>query len=265
MRKVGAGVAILVTFAVAASALAGAAYPTTIRIGILLPLTGPFAAVAETQRNGAMLAIEQVSERGGLRMPWGRVRVEAVADDEAKLDVGVRRFRYLVDQGVKGVVGQTWAPLIYAINAVVKREPIPYFPVAVMAKEAFEKGKLAETTFAVAGNPWTVGYVVAKGIPPEALKDVYAMHYFYYDLERFLITSLQPCVVQAGEGAPLTYPGSKPHLGGAKERPNNFFRAFVPTVGSGRPCLHLVLPARILLRRGCAFIMPTIFRLLPRG
>ncbi len=292
MRKIGAGVAILVMFAVATSALAGAANPTTIRIGILLPLTGPFAAVAETQRNGAMLAIEQVNERGGLRMPWGRVRVEAVvADDEAKLDVGVRRFRYLLDQGVKGVVGQTWAPLIYAINAVVKREPIPYFPVAVMAKEAFEKGKLAETTFAVAGNPWTVGYmagasaiqvlkkrrifflarsdawgwdmrdgvraaaekfggqvvgydevplgttdfttvlqkvraarpevfisaqfgadavallkqthqmglnremtifnafitnVVAKGIPLEALKDVYAMHYFYYDLERFL-------------------------------------------------------------------------------
>jgi hypothetical protein len=27
--------------------------------------------------------------------------------------------------------------------------------------------------------------VVAKGVPPEALQDVYAMHYFYYDLNNF--------------------------------------------------------------------------------
>ncbi|MDQ7801848.1 MAG: ABC transporter substrate-binding protein [Armatimonadota bacterium] len=292
MRGAVVVLALLVCAALAASALAGAANPSTVKIGILLPLTGPFAAVAETQRNGAMLAIEQVNEKGGLRMPWGRVRVEGVvADDEAKLDVGVRRYRYLVEQGVVGVVGQTWAPLAYAINAVVKREPMPYFPVCVMAKEAFERGKLADTTFAVTFSPWTVGYmagsaaiqvlgkkrifflaradswgwdmrdgtraaaekfgaqivgydevplgttdfttvlqkvraarpdvfisaqfaadavallkqtyqmglnremtifnafitnVVAKGLPPEALKDVYAMHYFYYDLDRFL-------------------------------------------------------------------------------
>jgi len=167
---------------------------------------------------------------------------------------------------------------------------MPYFPVCVMAKEAFQKGKLADSTFAAAYSPWTVGYmagtaavktlgkkkvfflarsdswgwdmrdgaaaavkenggemvgydevalgtgdyttvlqkvraakpdvfiasqfaadavallkqvhqmglnkemtifnafitnVVAKGLPPEALDGVYAMHYFYYDLANF--------------------------------------------------------------------------------
>ncbi|MDR5694530.1 MAG: ABC transporter substrate-binding protein [Armatimonadota bacterium] len=295
MKKWAALLAVLLITGFLTSGVAGPAGPTSIKIGILLPLTGPFAAVAETQKNGALLAIDVVNSKGGLNMPWGKVRVEGiVADDEAKLDVGVRRYRYLVEQGVKGVVGQTWAPLAYAINAVVKREPMPYFPVCVMAKEAFEKGKLADTTFAVAYSPWTVGYmagsaaikvlnkkrifflaradswgwdirdgvqaaakqygaeivgydevplgttdfttvlqkvraakpdvfisaqfgadavallkqvhqmglnremtifnafitnVVAKGIPPEALKDVYAMHYFYYDLQAFLGTS----------------------------------------------------------------------------
>ena len=267
------------------------AEPAKIKVGILLPLTGTFAAVAETQKEGALLAVDVINKRGGLNMPGGKVLVEGiVADDEAKQDVGVRRYRYMVSEGVKGVGGQTWAPLAYAINAMVSKEPMPYFPVCVMAKEAFQKGKLADSTFATAYSPWTVGYmagqaavktlgkkrifflaradswgwdmrdgayaaakeygaeivgydevslgtgdfttvlqkvraakpdvfisaqfaadavallkqvhqmglgkemtifnafitnVVAKGLPPEALEGVYAMHYFYYDLSGF--------------------------------------------------------------------------------
>ena len=268
-----------------------AADPAPIKVGILLPLTGTFAAVAETQRDGALLAIDVVNKRGGLNMPNGKVKDEGVvADDEAKQDVGVRRYRYMVDEGVKGLGGQTFAPLAYAINAMVQKDPLPYFPVCVMSKEAFEKGKLSPTTFATAYSPWTVGYMagqaavktlgkkkifflaradsfgwdirdgvyaaakeygaeivgydelslgtadyttvlqkvkaakpdvfiasqfaadavallkqanqmglnkemtifnafitdtVAKGLPPEALEGVYAMHYFYYDLDNF--------------------------------------------------------------------------------
>jgi branched-chain amino acid transport system substrate-binding protein len=78
-----------------------AAEPGKIQVGILLPLTGTFAAVAETQRDGALLAVDVVNKRGGLNMPGGKVMVEGVvADDEAKQDVGVRRYRYMVSEGV---------------------------------------------------------------------------------------------------------------------------------------------------------------------
>jgi ABC-type branched-subunit amino acid transport system substrate-binding protein len=270
---------------------AEAAEPDKIKVGILLPLTGTFAGVAETQKQGALLAIDTVNQRGGLTMPSGKVMLEGIVDDdEAKLDVGVRRYRYMISEGVKGVGGQTWAPLAYVINSICIKEPMPYFPLCVMAKEGFLKGKLADATFAAAYCPWTVGYmsgysavktlgkkriyflaradswgwdirdgtyaaakeygaeivgydevslgtsdfttvlqkvqaakpdvfisaqfgadavallkqvhqmglgagttifnafitnVVAKGIPPEALQGVYAMHYFYYDLSGF--------------------------------------------------------------------------------
>ena len=142
---------------------ANAAEPSKIKVGILLPLTGPFAAVAETQKQGALLAVDVINKRGGLNMPGGKVMVEGVVDDdEAKLDVGVRRYRYLVSEGVKGVGGQTWAPLAYALNAIASKEPMPYFPVCVMAKEAFQKGKLADSSFAAAYSPWTVGYMAGK-------------------------------------------------------------------------------------------------------
>jgi branched-chain amino acid transport system substrate-binding protein len=291
MKKLWALLSIFVFCGVFGFGTTIAAEPSKIKVGILLPLTGTFAAVAETQRDGALLAVDVINKRGGLNMPGGRVMVEGVvADDEAKLDVGVRRYRYMVSEGVKGVGGQTWAPLARAINAVVTKEPMPYFPVCVQALEAFKKGELADSTFAIAYSPWTVGYmagqaavktlgkkrifflartdsfgwdmrdgvyaaakefgaaivgydevslgtsdyttvlqkvraakpdvfiaaqfggdavallkqvqqmglnkemtifnafttnVVAKGIPPEALEGVYAMHYFYYDLSGF--------------------------------------------------------------------------------
>jgi branched-chain amino acid transport system substrate-binding protein len=291
MKKLMALLAGVAVSSVLANGCAFAADPPHIKVGILLPLTGTFAAVAETQKQGAQLAIDVINKRGGLDMPWGKVTVEAIVDDdEAKLDVGVRRYRYMVSQGVRGVGGQTWAPLAYALNAIVSKEPMPYFPICVMAKEGFLKGKIANSTFAAAYSPWTVGYmsgqsavktldkkrifflarsdsfgwdirdgvyaaakeygaeivgydevslgtndfttilqkvraakpdvfifaqfgadavallkqvhqiglgnemtifnafitnVVAKGVPPEALRNVYAMHYFYYDLSGF--------------------------------------------------------------------------------
>ena len=163
MKKLWVLLSALVFCSVVGYGNAVAAAPGKIKVGILLPLTGTFAAVAETQRDGALLAIDVVNKKGGLNMPGGKVMVEGVvADDEAKQDVGVRRYRYMVSEGVKGVGGQTWAPLAYAINAMVAKEPMPYFPVCVMAKEAFQKGKLADSTFATAYSPWTVGYMAGQ-------------------------------------------------------------------------------------------------------
>jgi ABC-type branched-subunit amino acid transport system substrate-binding protein len=157
-------IAILVFLSFVVSGnLHAAANPSKIKVGILLPLTGPFAAVAETQKEGALLAIDVVNKKGGLGMPWGKVKIDGIiADDEAKLDVGVRRYRYMVDEGVKGVGGQTWAPLANAIKEMVKKEPMPYFPTCVLAKEAFFKDKLADSTFAAAYSPWTVGYMAGQ-------------------------------------------------------------------------------------------------------
>ena len=107
------------------SGLTGAAHAADAakaKIGILLPLTGTFAAVAETQRDGALLAIDVVNKRGGLNMPNGKVMLEGVVqDDEAKQDVAVRRYRYMVDEGVKGMGGQTFAPVAYTINGLVSK------------------------------------------------------------------------------------------------------------------------------------------------
>lgn len=137
--------------------------PDKFTLGILLPLTGPFSAVAKTQEQGALLAVEEINAAGGLQMPWGKIPIiPLVMDDQASLDVGVRRFEYLREAGANAVVGQTWAPLALAINAVIRDNPFLYFPVCVTPRDAFKKGTLSPTTWVTAFSPWTVGYMAAS-------------------------------------------------------------------------------------------------------
>jgi branched-chain amino acid transport system substrate-binding protein len=131
------------------------------RLGILLPLTGTFADVAKTQREGALLAIEEINAKGGL---WGSVPVRGIVrDDEANLDVGVRRFNELVTvEKIHGIIGQTWVPMAMAINEQVKRNPLPYFPVCVVSLDMLKKDTIANCTFVPMMSAYSIGYASAS-------------------------------------------------------------------------------------------------------
>jgi branched-chain amino acid transport system substrate-binding protein len=140
--------------------MAAEAQPKVFKMGFMSALSGTFAAVSETQRKGVLLAVEQKNAAGGLNMPWGKVKIEVVVkDDEAKLDVGVRRFRELVADGIHGLVGTCYNPMAAAINEECKITPIPFFPCCVPAFDSFKKGNMADCTFSVAFTPWSVGYL----------------------------------------------------------------------------------------------------------
>ena len=134
--------------------------PKEFKLGFITSLSGTFAAVAETQKKGVLLAVDQINAKGGLNMPWGKVKVEVITkDDEAKLDVGVRRFRELIAEGANGVTGTTWNPMAAAFNEECKITPIPFFPGCVPAIDSFKKGNMADCTFSVAFTPWSIGYL----------------------------------------------------------------------------------------------------------
>ena len=111
MRQFGRLLAMTALCGVLGQAAAGrAAEPDKIKVGVLLPLTGTFAAVAETQKQGALLAAEVVNRRGGLAMPWGRVKVEGVVDDEHFVvgyvdSVGAEKLRIASPFAAKGADG----------------------------------------------------------------------------------------------------------------------------------------------------------------
>jgi branched-chain amino acid transport system substrate-binding protein len=134
--------------------------PKVFKLGFITSLSGPLAASAETQRKAAVLIVDQVNKKGGLNMPWGKIKVEMlVKDDEMKLDVGVRRFRELVEAGIHGASGTIYNPMAGALNEECKLKGMPYIPACVPAIESFKKGNPAVATYAVAFTPWSIGYL----------------------------------------------------------------------------------------------------------
>ena len=136
--------------------------PEVFKLGFMTSLSGPFAAVAETQKKCTILAVEEINKKGGLDMPWGKTKVEIILkDDEMKLDVAVRRYRELIGEGVNAVTGTIYNPVAAALNEESKISKIPYLPGCVPAMDSFKKGNPAMGTYSVAFTPWSIGYLTA--------------------------------------------------------------------------------------------------------
>jgi branched-chain amino acid transport system substrate-binding protein len=146
-------------------ALAAEKKPKEYNLHFITGLSGPLAQAAQTQKLAVELLVEQYNARGGLNMPWGKVPIKlAVADDEMKLDVGVRRFREAVESGAHGVSGSIYNPMSAALNEETKITGTPYIPGCVPALDAFKKGNPAPATYSVAFTPWSIGYLTADAL-----------------------------------------------------------------------------------------------------
>ncbi len=150
----------LIALATATAISTSATAADSVKVGFLYGLTGAASPIGPLQLDGSKLAIDEINAAGGISWNGGKAKVEIVVkDDETKPDVAIRRFRELVSNDkVDIVVGQTFASITGALNEQVKRLPIAYFPVNVIALKTFEKSELAPTTFAVHGCAYSAGY-----------------------------------------------------------------------------------------------------------
>lgn len=143
-----------------------AAAPDKIKVGLMFGMTGAASPIGPVQLDGAKLAIKEANAAGGVSLGGKKVPVEfVVRDDETKPDIAIRRFRELLsEEKVHLIVGQTFAPISGALNKEVKKTPVLYFPVNVVALKMFEKAEMAPTTFAVHGSAYAAGYAGAAYI-----------------------------------------------------------------------------------------------------
>lgn len=138
--------------------------PSSIKVACMTCLTGPFADVAVTIRDGYELAVRMWNERGGLRMPWGNVRIEyLVRDDETNVDVGTRRMMELIlDHKILAAGGLVWAGMVPAIKMVYDYEVL-YMSDAVAITALFNKdARKLPVSYSAQPAPWTLGYTAVK-------------------------------------------------------------------------------------------------------
>ena len=142
--------------------------PSEIKIGFISSLSGTFAGVAEAQRRAFIYGVEKTNTEGGLKMPWGKVKlVPVVVDDEMKLDIATQRFRDMASQGIFGVSGVIWNPVTPVLNEEVKISPVVYVIGSVPAIDVFKKGNPSDHTFGACFTPWTLGYLNGQSLIQE--------------------------------------------------------------------------------------------------
>jgi len=126
-------VAMLTAVLSGSSAYGGSSGPaqgSPIKIGVLTPLTGPFAPWGLQVRAGAALAVNEINRSGGVKgRGQGRKLNLAVADDQStNTTAAIDGFRRLTQQervvGVGGIIG---SPIALATTRLAEEARVPLF------------------------------------------------------------------------------------------------------------------------------------------
>src|SRR5712691_338924 len=156
-RRAFLGTATAGAAALALPAVLRAQSKDPVKIGFPLPLTGPFAALANDMQRGATLAMEQVNAKGGV---LGRKLDVLFRDDQLKPAVGAQRTKDLIEnEKVQFVVGGLAAHVQMAINEQTKAAQVLYISVS-QSDEISAKPDTSPITFHEALNPTITGRAV---------------------------------------------------------------------------------------------------------
>jgi branched-chain amino acid transport system substrate-binding protein len=98
---------------------------TTVRIGIIAPLSGSMAGYGTSARDGTLLCLEQLNAGGGLPELSGATVSWLVEDDGGSAVQGIEAFNRLVAQGVSVVIGAVTSQVSLAIAPLAQRNGIP--------------------------------------------------------------------------------------------------------------------------------------------
>jgi branched-chain amino acid transport system substrate-binding protein len=137
VAAVGAALSLAVALG-GSTAYGGSAQRAPIKIGALVPLTGPFPAWGIQARSGMALAINEINRKGGVKgRGQGRRLNLVVADDQStNTNAGIDGFRRLTEQerviAVGGIIG---SPIAQAVTRLAEEQKVPLFLVKAGANE----------------------------------------------------------------------------------------------------------------------------------
>jgi branched-chain amino acid transport system substrate-binding protein len=95
-------IAIVAAILLTCPFLAGIVLAQEARLGVAIPLTGPYAAQANDMKNGALFAMEEINKGGGV---LGKPVEVIIRDSQLKGDVALRQFKDMAAQDQVKVIG----------------------------------------------------------------------------------------------------------------------------------------------------------------
>jgi branched-chain amino acid transport system substrate-binding protein len=115
--------------------------PDTIKVGVVVPLTGRYAAGGDQVRNGYVLAVEDINAAGGVEIGGQKVPLELVVlDDESDPTKTVQHMETLYSEGVVAYLGGFGSDLHAAAASIAEKNKIPYLGVAFALYSIHQQG-----------------------------------------------------------------------------------------------------------------------------
>jgi branched-chain amino acid transport system substrate-binding protein len=175
-----AALRLLSALSISMLAAAGTASAQAIKIGLPVPLTGPYGAEAKDQVRNAELAVKQFNDAGGLN---GRKAELLVRDDKLNPGEAATRALELIERDrVNFVVGGLSAATQLSINNVTRQRKIIY--VSISQSDAInEAADASPYTFHEALNPHMTTQAVGRYVFRKGLKIAFLTADYAYGQE----------------------------------------------------------------------------------
>jgi len=118
------------------------------KIGLMFPFTGPFSLMAEGQKQGAILAIEEINAAGGV---LGRKIEYVLRDTELKPDVALRHAEKMVYKNkVDALIGTCHSGIQLSVNQWCKKNNVVWWAGAYLVDNECAYGVRGPGQFATA-------------------------------------------------------------------------------------------------------------------
>jgi branched-chain amino acid transport system substrate-binding protein len=125
---------------VAAPWAARAANAKTIKVGVLHPVTGALAYSGQQCRLGALLAIEDINNAGGIKSQGGALIEAVLGDAQSRPEAGSAEIERMNEAGVSAVVGAFASAICLATTQTAAKYGLPHVVDVGVADQIVERG-----------------------------------------------------------------------------------------------------------------------------
>jgi len=112
-----------------------------VKIGLLLPMTGPMSSLGELNKRGFDLAVEKINREGGIKSLGGAKIGFVLADSQSDPKVAASETEKLIAiSKVPIITGSYAGSLCITASAIAERHKIPYWEVSAITDVLTERG-----------------------------------------------------------------------------------------------------------------------------
>ena len=113
---------------------------SAVKIGVLHPVTGALAYSGQQCRLGALLAIEDINQAGGIKSLGGAPLEAVLGDAQSRPEAGSAEVEKMAAAGVSAVVGAYASAICLATTQTAARHGLPHVVDVGVADQIVERG-----------------------------------------------------------------------------------------------------------------------------